>query len=190
MPWEAQEMKIWNYPLAIICYNNLWTLSHLFKDKNGFQNIRKTEPEDLHVKEEVITNSKFKYKLIFFLTIRGLPLATMWKWRNMCGVRRYDNLSMLLWIHWKYLPRKWVRKSFLSYSKGMNLLLLTPLRPNYRFQWQWYFYEYKTLLFYRIYHYVHNSDYWFEGTIEFKGMSRDSTLTQARPPSHVKLYRA
>ena len=99
----------------------------------------------------------------------------MWKWRNMCGVRRYDNLSMLLWIHWKYLSRKWVRKSFLSYSRGMNLLLLTPLRPNYSFQWQWYFYEYKTLLFYRIYHYVHNSDYWFEGTIEFKGMSRDSS---------------
>ena len=71
----------------------------------------------------------------------------MWKWRNMCGVRRYDNLSMLLWIHWKYLPGKWVRKSFSSYSRGMNLLLLTPLKPNYRFQWQWYFYEYKTLVF-------------------------------------------
>ena len=36
------------------------------------------QPEDLHVKEEVIINSKFKYKLnFFFLIIRGLPLATM-----------------------------------------------------------------------------------------------------------------
>lgn len=137
-------MKIWNYPLAI-CYNNLWTLSHLFKDKNGFQNIRKTTRRS-SCKEEVIINSKFKYKLFFFLIIRGLPLATMWKWRNMCGVRRYDNLSMLLWIHWKYLSRKWVRKSFLSYSRGMNLLLLTPWRPNYSFQWQWYFYKYNELV--------------------------------------------
>lgn len=61
-------MKIWNYPLAIICYNNLWTLSHLFKDKNGFREFRTSEKksEDLHVKEEVIINSKFKYKLFFF----------------------------------------------------------------------------------------------------------------------------
>ena len=35
------------------------------------------QPEDLHLKEEVIINSKFKYRLIFFLIIRGLPLATM-----------------------------------------------------------------------------------------------------------------
>ena len=35
------------------------------------------QPEDLHVEEEVIINAKFKYKLVFFLIIRGLPLATM-----------------------------------------------------------------------------------------------------------------
>ena len=35
------------------------------------------QAEDLHVKEEVIIYSKFKYKLIFLLIIRGLPLATM-----------------------------------------------------------------------------------------------------------------
>ena len=130
MPLKAQEIKIWNY-LAIICYNSLWTLSHLFKDKNGFQNIRKNQ-KIVMLRRKL---SKFKLKLfVFFLIIRGLPLATMWKWRNMCGVRRYDNLSMLLWIHWKYLPRKWVRKSFSSRSRGMNQLLLTPLRIQGRFK--------------------------------------------------------
>ena len=46
----------------------------------------------------------------------------------------------------------------------------------------------QNLAFYRIYHYVHKSDYWFERTIEFKGTWLQGT--QARPPSHVKLYRA
>ena len=111
----------------------------------------------------------------------------MSKWRNMCRVRRlYDNLSMLLWIHWKYLPGKWVRNSFSSFSRGMNLLLLTPLKPNYRFQWQWYFYEYKTLVF-TVYIIMYTNQ-----IIDLKGQLNSRALqgTQARPPSHVKLYRA